>query len=352
VVTHLEAAAKGDPQSLTVWTLLAENHQALADQNKSKADSAKVIEDMRQMLRVAPSNQKMRENIFKYLLQTGNPAVAVQVADEGLRLDPFNWDLYDLKSNACLFQSNFPCAIDALEKAYEVDSTRADSLFYSKIAVAAAQQPDTVRLAKWAGRGAAKYPQNVDLLGYANQAYVLQGKLDSSVAITRKLIQLDPTQVDPALAAVQGLTTAKRLPEAKEFIDVVMAKGDAEQKDKLGGILVAAAAPMVQQQPQDYQTAAELTRQCLQVSSPQSRYLPTCNLILGVSAFQLAAAMDSETEKTKSCDMAKQENALVLEAEQGLTAGKAVSEQTATQFLGYVGQFKTRTTQMIKAYCK
>jgi tetratricopeptide (TPR) repeat protein len=352
VVQHLEAASKGDPQSLTVWSLLAENHQEIAKASGSKADSAKVIEDMRQMLRVAPSNQKMRETIFKYLLQTGNPAVAVQVADEGLKLDPYNWDLYDLKSNACLFQSNFPCAIDALEKAYEVDSTRADSLFYSKIAVAAAQQPDTLRLAKWAGRGAAKYPGNADLLGYANQAYVLTGKLDSSVAITRKLIQLDPTQVDPALAAVQGLTTAKRLPEAKEFIDIVKKNGDADQKDKLGGILVAAAAPMVQQQPQDYKTAAELTRECLAVSSPTSRYAPTCNLILGVSAFQLAAAMDTETEKTKSCDMARQENDLVLEAEKGLTAGKAVSEATATQFLGFVGQFKTRTTQMIKAYCK
>ena len=352
VVGHLEAAAKGDPQSLTAWTLLAENHQALADANKSAADSAKVIEDMRQMLRVAPTNQQMRENIFKYLLQTGHPDVAVQVADEGLKLDPYNWDLYDLKSNACLFQSNFPCAIDALEKAYDVDSTRADSLFYTKISVAAAQQPDTVRLAKWASRGAARYPENVDLLTYANQGYVLTGQLDSSVAITRKLIQLDPTQVDPALAAVQGLATAKRMTEAREFMDFVKKNGDQDQKDKLGGILVASAAPMVQTAPQDYATAAELTRECVAVSSPQSRYLPTCQLILGISAFQVAAAMDPETEKGKSCELARKENDLVLEAEKGLTAGRAVSAETADQFLGYVGQFKTRTSSMIKAYCK
>ena len=64
VVAHLEKAVQGDPQSLTAWTLLAENHQALANEKKSKADSAKVVEDMKQMLRIAPSNQKMRENIF------------------------------------------------------------------------------------------------------------------------------------------------------------------------------------------------------------------------------------------------------------------------------------------------
>jgi tetratricopeptide (TPR) repeat protein len=352
VVVHLEKAVQGDPQSLTAWTLLAENHQALADQNKSKADSAKVVEDMKQMLRIAPSNQKMRENIFKYLLQAGKPDVAVQVADEGLKLDPYNWDLYDLKSNACLFQSNFPCAIDALEAAYQVDSTRADSLFYRKISVAAAQQPDTVRLAKWAGRGVTKYPDNAELLGYANQGYVLTGKLDSSVAVTRKLIQLDPTQVDPALAAVQGLANAKRLPETKEFADLVIAKGSPEQKEQLAGIYVNAAAPLLQDPNKDYAAAADLTRQCLAVANPQGRVAPSCNFILGVSAFQIAAEMDAETEKQKSCEMARKENDLVLEAEKGLTTGRAVRAETADQLLGYVNQFKTRTASMMKAYCK
>jgi tetratricopeptide (TPR) repeat protein len=352
VVAHLEQAVQGDPLSLTAWSLLAENHQALADANKSKADSAKVVEDMKQMLRIAPANQKMRESIFKYLLQTGKPDVAVQVADEGLKLDPYNWDLYDLKSNACLFQSNFPCAIDALEAAYQVDSTRADSLFYRKISVAAAQQPDTIRLAKWAGRGVARYPDNVELLGYANQGYVLSGKLDSSVAVTRKLLAIDPTQVDPALAAVQGLANAKRLPEAKEFADLVVAKGSPEQKEQLAGIYVNAAAPLLQDPNKDYAAAAELTRNCVAVANPQGRVAPSCNFILGVSAFQLAAAMDSDTEKQKSCDMARQENALLLEAEKGLTTGRAVRAETADQLLGYVNQFKTRTSSMMKAYCK
>lgn len=352
VVTHLEAAAKGDPQSLTAWSLLAENHQALADANKSKADSAKVVEDMKQMLRIAPGNQKMREGIFKYLLQAGQPAVAVQVADEGLKLDPYNWDLYDLKSNACLFQSNFPCAIDALEAAYQVDSTRADSLFYQKISVAAAQQPDTVRLARWAGRGVAKYPDNPELLTYANQAAVLGGKLDESVGYTRKLMKMDPTQVGPALAASQGLVSAKRVPEAQEFIDHVMKNGGPDEKEQLAGILVNGAAPLLQSEPKDYATAAQLSRQCLAAASPQGRIAPSCNFILGVSDFQLAAAMDGEVEKSKSCEQARKENELVLEAEKALTAGRSVRAETADQLLGYVGQFKTRTASMIKAYCR
>ncbi len=345
VVQKLTAASEGDPQSLKVWNSLAEQYEAVND-------TAKVLQTFSEMLRVAPGNQEMRERIFKYMLRAGKPELAINVADEGLKVDPYNWDLYDLKSNACLFLSNFKCAIDALEQAYEGDSTLADTLFYRKINVAAAQQPDTVRLLKWSRRAVQKFPNDVELLGYLNQSFVLNGQLDSSLAVTRKLMEVDPTSVAPALAATQGLAQAKRLPEAKPFMDFVVAKGDATQKEQLAGILVNAAAPLVQTDPKDFKTAAELTRQCVPVAAPNGRIASSCNLILGIAALQLAGAMDPETEKKKSCDMAKQENELVLESEKALNAAMALNEASAKQMIGYVTQFKPRTASMIKAYCK
>ena len=74
------------------------------------------------MLRVAPTNQKLREAAFKYFLQSGHPEAASS-RRRGLKLDPYNADLYDLKSNACLFLSDFKCAVDALEHVV----SRADS---------------------------------------------------------------------------------------------------------------------------------------------------------------------------------------------------------------------------------
>ena len=133
------------------------------------------------MLRVAPTNQKLREELFKYFLQSGHPETALEVADEGLKLDPYNADLYDLKSNACLFLSNFKCAVDALETMYATDSTKADTLFFTKISAAAAEgeQPDTARLLKWSQIGVRKYPDNPTLLGYLNKAYGMTGQVDS-----------------------------------------------------------------------------------------------------------------------------------------------------------------------------
>lgn len=343
VISELTAATKGDPLSLTAWTLLAEQHE-------QAGDSAAVIADFKQMLLVAPGNQKLREGIFKYLLQAGKPNVAREVADEGLKMDPNNWELYDLKSNACLFQSDFKCAIDALAQAYAVDSTRADSSFYKKIAVAAAQQPDTARLLEWSQRGLKKYPDNVELLGYAEQAYLLTGQTDSVVAISKRLLAADPTQIDPALAAVQALATAGRISEATPLIEMVQTKGSPQQKEQLSAILANAALPLLQKG--DYPPAADLSRECVKSADPKGRIIGSCQLILGLSAFQSAATMDAETEKGKSCDMAKKEDALVNEAEVALTAAKATRPDAVEKPLAAVPQFKARTSSMIKSYCK
>ena len=343
VIAHLTAATEGDPLSLTAWTLLAEQHE-------QAADTAAVVADFKQMLLVAPGNQKLREQIFKYLLQAGKPNVAREVADEGLKQDPNNWPLYDLKSNACLFQSDFKCAIDALAQAYAVDSTRADSSFYKKIAVAAAQQPDTARLLEWSQRGVKKYPNNVELLGYAEQAYLLTGQTDSVVAVAKKLLSIDPEQIDPALAAVQSLATAGRIGEAKPLIDMVQAKGSPQQKEQLSAILANAALPALQKQ--DYTAAADLARQCVTSADPKGRIIGSCQLILGLAAFQSAATMDAETEKSKSCDMAKKEDALVSEAEVALNAAKTTRPDAVEKPLAAVPQFKARTSSMIKSYCK
>jgi len=343
IIAHLTAATKGDPLSLTAWTLLAEQHG-------QAGDTTQVIADFKQMLLIAPFNQKLREGIFKYLLQAGKPNVAREVAEEGIKHDPNNWPMYDLESNACLFQGDFKCAIDALAQAYAVDSSRADSSFYKKIAVAAAQQPDTTRLLEWSQRGLKKYPNDLELLGYAEQGYLLTGQVDSTVAVSKRMLALDPAQIDPALAAIQALAGVGRIGYATPLIDMVQAKGSTQQKEQLSAVLANAALPLLQKA--DYPAATKLARQCVESADPKGRIIGSCQLILGLAAFQSAATMDAETEKSKSCDMARKEDALVQEADVALNAAKATRPDAVEKPLAAVPQFKARTASMIKSYCK
>jgi tetratricopeptide (TPR) repeat protein len=373
VVKHLQASTKGDPLSLPVWT-------ALATQYQQANDTANTLVAFKEMLRVAPTNQKLREELFKYFLQSGHPETALEVADEGLKIDPYNADLYDLKSNACLFLSNFKCAVDALETMYATDSTKADTLFFTKISAAAAEgeQPDTTRLLKWAQVGVRKYPDNPTLLGYLNRAYSMTGQTDSVVAVTNRIIAKDTTAVVPALEAAQAIIndttkvataapadTAKRAPgdtttapastsrakEALPFLEFAIKYGDPQAKENAAALLYTAGAKLLQQ-PQDLAGAAELLRLAVQSANPSGKVGPASNYLLGLATLFQVPQLDPQAEKGKSCDLAKQMETLLNESETALTAGRAVNQEAVDKNLGIVKQYKPRVASMLKAYCK
>ncbi|MEO8088745.1 MAG: hypothetical protein ABI703_00445 [Gemmatimonadales bacterium] len=380
VVKHLQAAVKGDPLSLPAWTALAEHYQAAKD-------TASTLSAFKQMLRVAPTNQAMRERLFKYFLASGHPETAREVADEGLKLDPYNADLYDLKSNACLFLGDFKCAVDALETMYATDSTKADTLFFTKISVAAKEGGDATRLVKWAQMGTKKYPDNRTLLGYLNSGYALAGPTDSVIAVTNRIIAGDTTEsgVDAALGAAKALLlppepatkdsaaaagagarpdTSKAAPVARDttgfkprpkeavpFLEFVTKHGDAQRKEQAAALLYTAAAPLLQA-PQDLEGASELLRLAVQSSNPTGKVYPAANYLLGLATLFQVPKIDPITEKTKSCDGARQEQALLATADSALTAGRTANPQAVDKNLGIIKQYRPRIASMLKAYCK
>ncbi len=372
VVKHLQTSTKGDPLSLPVWT-------ALATQYQQANDTANTLVAFKQMLRVAPTNQKLREELFKYFLQSGHPETALQVADEGLKLDPYNADLYDLKSNACLFLSDFKCAVDALETLYATDSTKADTLFFTKISAAAGEgeKPDTVRLLKWSQLGVQKYPDNPTLLSYLNKSYRLTGQADSVVSVTNRIIAKDTTAVIPALEAASvlieppasaradsGATATSSSPsapadtvrrgrpkEAVPFLEFAIKHGDAQAKEQAALLLYKGAAPLLQE-PQDLLGSAELLRMAVAAADPAGKVAPAASYLLGLATLFQVPQIDPQAEKTKSCDLARQEETLLGEAETALTAGRSVNQEAVDKNLGIIKQYKPRVASMLKAYCK
>ena len=404
VVKHLQVSVKGDPLSLPAWTALAEQHQAAND-------TANTLVAFKQMLRVAPTNQALRERLFKYFLASGHPETAREVADEGLKIDPYNADLYDLKSNACLFLSDFKCAVDALETMYATDSTKADTLFFTKIAVAAQEGGDAARLIKWAQIGSRKHPNNRTLLGYLNTGYALSGQTDSVIAVTNRIIAKDTTEtgVEAALAAAKLLVMGPDQPkadsaagsrpgsgarpdttrgarpdtasatrpdtaqaaaaattgtaqadtsgftprpkEAVPFLEFVIRHGDEQRKEQAAALLYTGAAPLLQE-PQDLQGAEQLLRMAVPAANPSGKVYPAANYLLGLALLFQVPQIDPQAEKQKSCELAKQEQALLAAADSALTAGRSVNPEAVDKNLGIIKKYQPRIASMLKAYCK
>jgi tetratricopeptide (TPR) repeat protein len=354
-IQHLQAAAKADPMSLAAWSHLAEQYQAAND-------TANVISALREMLRIAPTNQKLREQAFRYFLNAEKPQIAKEVADSGIKIDPYNADFYDLKSNACAFLSDFKCSVDALEQSYSVDSTKADTLFVTKILAFSEQRladtnprataADTARYVKWAQFGAKKYPNSVPALQALSKAYGMTGQVDSTIAVAQRLVAANPQDVTPLLAAAQTLINNKRGKEAMPLIQMAAEKGDATAKENAAALLYQSAAPLLQEPVQDYAGAAELLRGATKYGSPQGKVYPAANYLLGLATLLQVPKIDPEAEKTKSCDLARQEETLLAESEQAFTAGQSANPEVATRNLEIIKKYKPRAASMVKAYCK
>jgi tetratricopeptide (TPR) repeat protein len=345
IIADLNMAVKGDPQSLPAWT-------ALAVQYEAQHDSAQVIDAYQHMLLAAPTNQPLRENAFKLFLQYGRPDAAVEVAKEGLALDPSNADLWDLLSNAYATSGDYPQAIQSLEHVYQEDPARADSTFFLKVTVFAAAQPDTAALLKWARLGVNKYPDNSTLLGQLVSAYSLSGNTDSLIAVTSRLITIDSTAVTPALSAAKALGEQKRISEAMLFTDFAIAHGDAQAKENAAAILTNGALPLLQPSTQNLPLAADVLRKAVGAAAPDGRVAPTANYLLGLATFFQVPPIDKEAELNKSCELARKEEGLLTEAKQAFTLGQSTKPADAAKNLGFIAQYEPRVASMIKAYCK
>jgi len=345
VIASLEKSVTGDPQSLPALTALAKEYEA-------QGDSAQVIEAFQHMLLAAPTNQPLRETAFKLFLQYGRPDAAVDVAKEGLRLDPSNADLWDLLSNAYATGGDYGQAIQSLEHVYLEAPDRADSTFFLKVTVFAAVQPDTAALLKWARLGVDKYPDNSTLLGQLVTAYSLAGPTDSLVAVTTRLMLIDTTAVAPALAAAKALAEQKRIAEAVVFADFVIKYGDAQAKEAAAAVLTNGALPLLQADGKNLPLAADVLRRAVGAANPAGPVAPTANYVLGLATFLQIPDVDKEAEFSKSCELARKEQGLLTEAETAFRLGQSAKPEDVARYLGYVAQYKPRIASMIKAYCK
>ncbi len=344
VTSHLENAVKGDPLSLPAWT-------TLADQYQQRGDSSEVIRALKQMLLIAPTNQPLRENAFRVFLQYGRAETAKEVAEEGLEIDPTNADLFDLKSNACIFLGDYGCAVDALEQVFLNDSTKADTTFFLKITTVAGTAPDTARLLRWARIGANLYPDNKDLLSQLLTAYTLAGPLDSVVAVTRRFLEIDPTNSAAAIYAGQVLLNAKRFADAVPFLDEGARRGNTEDKENAALLLLNAARPLFQE-PQDLVTAGTLLQKAVEIAPPGGRAAGFTNYFLGIALFAQVVKLDPQVESQKSCDLAREYEALLPRTVSAFELGRSTAEDDSAKRLQYLSSLRPRVASMVKAYCR
>ena len=351
-VNELGRAVQGDSLSLPAMTQLATYYQA-------KGDTANVVLKFQQMVAAAPTNVALIEAASKVFRQYGHPEAAEQVADRGIALDSTDATMWDLKSSACVYQSKYTCAVNALEQMLAIDSTKGDSTFFIRLTVTAGMQPDSAALAqqaiKWGQVGLRKYPGNPTLLGQLLTLYSTKQMWDSVVAFTSRVMALDSTDMTTPEATIQALTAAKVHNDAVlTLAQRVLAKGDAQAKQNVAGLLINAGLPLLQQKPPVADTAGMFFTLALGGMDQSNPNAVTAHYLNGMAGFIGVTQMDSVTLATKNCDRVKQEAGMLVKARADLTLGKGSTQpqiaQQSVVFLGYIDKYEPHVTSMVKAF--
>ena len=351
-VAELNHAIEGDSLSLPGLTQLAQYYQA-------HADTAEVVLKFQQMVQAAPTNVPLIEAASKIFRQYGHPEAAEQVADRGLALDSTDATMWDLKSSACVYQSKYTCAVHALEQVLASDSTKGDSTFYIRLTVTAAANTDTASLVQsalhWGQAGLRKYPGNATLLGQLLPLYSTSKMWDSVVTFTTRVMALDSTDMNTPQATIQALTAAK---VRYDFVNVlaqrVVARGDAQARQNVAGMLVNAGLPLLQVKPPVADTAGMLFTTAIAAMDSTNPVWATAHYLNGIAAFIGVTQMDSVTLATKDCGRVKVEAAKLVQARADLTIGKTSAQaqiaQQSTSYLGYIDKYEPHVASMVKAF--
>jgi tetratricopeptide (TPR) repeat protein len=349
IISHFQNAVKGDRLSLEAWG-------GLLGQYQQKGDTTQIIETYKEILRVAPTNQRVREEALKWLVAAGRPAVGEEVADEGLALDPTNPDLWDLKSTACLVQGTpekNQCAIEALEQVYALDSAKADTLFFQKILFVAAQDStQPAPYVKWASAATKKYPDNSYFLGELVRAYGYAGDVDNLVATTRRLVAVDSSDMQPVLRGVIALTGARRYTEAIELGALVERYGQDTDRTNLGSILAQAGISVLQSQPIDFKQAEAIGRKAVSLVGTRGRVGQLSNYVLGIGLMGQINDRDAAVVEGKTCDLVDALEQHIAATRAALTAGREIQPDFIDGQLKNFEAYGPRIANMRRAYCR
>ena len=351
IIGHLRNASLGDRLSVEVLGGLLGQYQA-------KGDTVNVVDSYRQLILVAPNNQKVVEEAIRYFIAAGKSDLGEQIAQDAIGRDPSNPDMHNLLATACLVQDKAEknlCAIKAMEMVFTLDTAKADTFNLAKVLYVASRDSSNGAIyVKWGEFAAKKFPTNASLLNELVKGYELTGPVDSVVAVTRRLIVVDKVDMSPVIRSVRALLKEKRFREATELGALVEQNGQDNDKANLGSVLAQEAGlPILQTQPIDFPLAAEIGKKAAGLLRPGGRAHQLASYVLGFGLLGQVPTKDTDVINAKSCDAVSILDAWIVETKAALTAGQPIQPEVVGQRIQALDAgYGPRIAQMKKAYCK
>ena len=352
-----EKNTRGDSSDMRAWERLSREYQRAGDTASAVAAFAKQLD-------ANPDDGDMRYNLAAGYVVTRSYEQARQVLDEGLRRDPTSLRFVTLKARACQEGELWGCALEALTRQYELDSTLVgDTTHYPRMFALAGQVGDTAAMLRWATLGLQYQPRSIGFLRARATLLRQGGHLDSALVVYERLVELDSTDLSSVLTVVQALNeqftidsltpvdTAALARIGGLLVHILTLSRDPNVITTVGGEYLKIAQKYGQAQ-NDWNAVIRYTELAL-ANDPRGLLNAAANFWLGFGVFSITVPhMDQQIMASRSCPAIDAYERNLRRATQALTAGRSVAPETVDQFLGYLQQFAERPGLLRQSFCR
>ena len=326
---------------------------------QSKNEPENAVRALITLMSLEPWNTTLQGQVIAELAKLGKPDIALPLVDSLLMANPADPQLLKQKwllslaaaaaADSASASARFEQAFMAGEAMVRVDTTLADSTYYSRqLAAAATASPQ--RGAEFAARAVQRFPNNAELWAIKAQVERKAGQLQMAEQSIRRAIAIDPKFPSARLLQAQ-LFVEMNMPDSTVAITRAAVAAGEDPKTWAAMLLGPTQAAFKKAQEtkakEDYEKALALAEESDKLAQSE-----TAAFFIGVAAFQIGLDALQAAQKPKSCPLARQAQDMFVKTTIAMPRGGRVEPNTARQILGYVAQYSPSADQMVKAYCK
>lgn len=308
------------------------------------------------LLATEPTNTSLAAKVVDALAASKKYDVAKEIVNKAVADNPGDIGLIRLQFLILTSSGDFKPAIKVGEEMVQMDTSLADTTFFTRLAALYAADSQPQKAAEAAARGTAKFKDNANLWQLYAQTLRGAGQVQQSIAAAKRALEINPS-IPNGWTQIAVAYNELQMPDSA--LDALRNAANAgDDKDAVGGYgltignqLFRAAQAEEPKQAASFQKAlpflhfADSTVTAVEAKT-------NAKLLIGVSSYFIAASVAQGLQASKSCDEARLVEKSATDAVIYTQQGGRASPETASQILPAANQLLPYGQAQVKALCK
>lgn len=342
---------------------------------KEKGDTARMGDVYGELLVANPGDANTVEFVVNELVTGGLTARAKPIIDKAVQENPGDTKLLELQFRLNFFTKLWKDAIASGEEIAKLDTAMMDTTYFQRMAAAFLNDSQPQKAAEQMARATQKFPNHAPSWMYYSQMLRTAGQSQQAVVAVRRALTIDPNvegglatlvqiqmdanQVDSALVTIRQAAFS---PAARQCVSTAADSTKAEWQQSCKGsyantVLLSNVAAA--QGNKLYRLAVTTKKlEDFRAAKPwlvlSDSVAPNRNaqLLLAATYVQSAQPILQLAQQGKSCELSKEVNSNLVDAQLIIPKAALDNRQLAGQLMGAAQQLLPFSEQMMKAYCK